>query len=98
MNVLREFDNTAGAVQNTNQPSVIDIIKKYKFSGEDMNEESGFVIGSNGYVAIQYQFGNQKVLKLRPDNGLALDTNELQKFDADYQSARKLMSELSRIK
>lgn len=98
--ILKEFNNTgssSSSTSNSNKSSVLDIAKKYKFSGDNATEESGLVIGPNGMVAVQYDITNKNIV-IRPDNDLELGSQDLSKFKSDFSAAEKLASELSKIK
>ena len=99
--VLKEFGNSGGTKSSGNSggssATAIDIAKKYKFSGEDATPEAGLVIGPNGMVAVEYDIAGKNIV-IRPDNDLALGSQDLSKFKSDFSAAEKLASEISKIK
>lgn len=97
-----EFNNSGSSASKTsssssNKETPTSLATKAKFEVGDATDEAGLVIAPNGMVAVEYDIASGDII-IRPDNDLAIGSQELSKFKADLTAAEKLAGAIAKLK
>jgi hypothetical protein len=98
---LKEFTNvnqhnTDTNVDNKKTPLTLGASAGFTYDKNESDENTGLLIARNGTVAVDYDIPKKTIL-IRPDNNLALDSNNLQKFNEDLTSCEQLAKDIASL-